>query len=77
MSDEKDELQISPHEVLLKVKGWLSLEELLSRSGYDTNHRDIFFDELVKQINERKIVVLRANSFDARFIAAENWDPDD
>lgn len=49
MNDEKNKLPISPHEALLKVDGWLSLEDLLSLSGCEANHRDEFFEELKRK----------------------------
>ncbi len=75
MNDEKNKLPISPHEALLKVDGWLSLEDLLSLSECEANHRDEFFEELKKEIDEGKIIVLRANSFDSKFVASEKWHP--
>jgi hypothetical protein len=73
MGDEAKGNLKSLHGVLLEARGWLTIEELIRSAGYQFNNLDEFYQELRKEIDLGTIIVVRADSFDAKFIAAEHW----
>ena len=73
MNPNPDVKRRNLHDALVDAGGWVSIEELMSISGYDRNSLDEFFKELDAEMDAGKIRPLRAGSVDAKFIAVENF----